>query len=142
MTTQKTVTIFDGQTQQRLYDLGDGTFAPASATVLGVALSTAVAGSFTATGVSAPFTPIAGRAFNIALWAAATTPAAMLGGTVYLERSTDGGTTFLPVTAAGIQLGTWTAVASEAWSEDQVGVQYKLVCSAFSSGPINYRISQ
>ena len=104
-----------------------------------------LAGSFTQTGVSGQFTPIAGRAFNIAVWATnGTARGSSLNGTVYLERSIDGGTTFLPVTGSGTELEIFTSVASDTWQESQVGVIYQLVCSAFTSGnpAINYYMSQ
>ena len=98
-----------------------------------------------AMGVSGQFTPIAGRAFNIAVWATnGTARGSSLNGTVYLERSIDGGTTFLPVTGSGTELEIFTSVASDTWQESQVGVIYQLVCSAFTSGnpAINYYMSQ
>lgn len=96
---------------------------------------TAVSGTFVATGQSATFIPIAGRAFNISLWGTFVA-------TVQLERSFDGGTTWLPLTAAGTQLYVWTAPASELAQDDEYGVRYRLNCTAYTSGTVNYRISQ
>ncbi len=56
-------------------------------------------------------------------------------------RSFDGGTTLLPLTANGIPLYSWTSPASESFEDDEVGVQYFLVCTDYVSGTINYRIS-
>jgi hypothetical protein len=102
-----------------------------------------VAGTFTAAGSSPSFVPAAGRPFNIALWSSTGTAASTsLGGTVYLARSIDGGTTFLPLTANGTQLELFTAVASENWSESQFAVPYELVCTSSVTGTIYYRLSQ
>jgi hypothetical protein len=102
-----------------------------------------VTGSFTGTGNSANFTPIAGRSYNLAVWATgATAQGSALGGTVYLARSTDGGTTFLPITAAGGGIYSFTALANESLYESQAGVLYRLICSAYTSGTINYRFTQ
>lgn len=94
-----------------------------------------VTGTFTAVGYSAPFTPTPGRPFNLSAWGTFV-------GTVTLERSFDGGVTKLPLTALGSSLFSLTAPFSEIVQEDEYGVQYFLRCTAFSSGTINYRISQ
>ena len=111
----------------------------------GIALTasgvTPSAGTFAAVGPSTPFTPTAGRPFNVVLWGASTAPGASLSGTVYLARSTDGGATYLPLTASGSQIESFTQVASESWTEYQVGVTYELVCSS-ETQPINWRFSQ
>lgn len=96
---------------------------------------TPVASSFTATGQSANFTPIAGRPFNISLWGTFV-------GSVQLERSFDNGSTWLPITAAGTQIFVWSASASESNEESEFGVIYRLNCTAYTSGTINYRLSQ
>jgi hypothetical protein len=102
----------------------------------------AVSGSLTVAGTSAPFTPVAGRNFNVAVWSTAgTTAGTTLNGTIALTRSTDG-TIFLPLTAAGNQIEVFTAVASESWSESQANVPYELNCSSISTGTIYYRFSQ
>jgi|SRR5579864_6647118 len=95
----------------------------------------AVTGTFGTTGQSAAFVPAVGRGFNISLWGA-------FAGTVQLQRSFDNGVTLLPLTANGAAVETFTAPCSEQWQDDEVGVQYFLVCTAFTSGTINYRISQ
>ncbi len=95
----------------------------------------ALSGTFSATGQSSVFRPLAGRAFNISLWGA-------FSASVQLERSFDNGSTWLPITAAGAQLFAWSAAASEQAQEDETAVQYRLNCTSFTSGPINYRVSQ
>jgi len=96
---------------------------------------TPVTGTFAATGQSSSFTPLGGRGFNISLWGTFVA-------TVQLERSFDSGTTWLPLTAAGTQLYKWTAPASESAQEDEVPVLYRLNATAYTSGTVNYRISQ
>jgi hypothetical protein len=110
-----------------------------------------LAGTFTGTGASAPFTPDVARnggTFNVAVYGSSSqSPGAALGGTVYLARSING-SPYLPVTANGSQLESFTTVASEQWSEpgSQNGttktVSYELICSSYSTGTITYGISQ
>jgi hypothetical protein len=122
---------------KRLRDMGDGTFAEVASVSAFFAASgvTPVAATFTGTGHSASFSPLSGRGFNVSLWGTFV-------GTVQLERSFDGGTTWLPITAAGTQLYAWTAPASESASDDETGVLYRLNCIAYTSGTVNYRVSQ
>jgi len=63
-------------------------------------------------------------------------------GTVQLERSFDGGSTWIPCYAwqGGSQL-KWTAAMSTEFLEPEKGVLYRLNCIAYSAGTINYRIS-
>ena len=96
---------------------------------------TPVTGTFTATGQSASFDPLAGRKFNITLWGT-------FSATVQLERSFDGGTTWQYLTSGGTQTYKWTAIASEQNQEDEYIAIYRLNCTAFTSGTVNYRISQ
>lgn len=114
-----------------------GSPVPTNNTGAGLSASgkTAVAGSFTGATSSGAFTPLAGRPFNISLWGT-------FSATVVLERSFDAGSTWLPLTAGDIALFTWSAPASEVNEEAEVGVQYRLRCSAFTSGTVNYRVSQ
>lgn len=98
-----------------------------------------VSGTKTATGASAWFRPIYGRDFNVWIWG---TYAA----TCQIERSFDAGATAsFPITAAGTQLYVWStanATVSETLSESEYGVSYRLNCTAYTSGTVNYRISQ
>jgi hypothetical protein len=128
---------------------GGGTVALATGAAVaqnGISLAasgvTPLSGTFTTSGSSAAFTPLAGRPFNVACWIAGqTAPGTSLGGTVYLARSTDGGTTYLPLTAGGTQLEMFTQNASEQWTEYQTGVTYELICTS-ASQTINWRLSQ
>jgi hypothetical protein len=107
-----------------------------------------ISGTFTATGNSSAFVPDAGRTFNIELWnslyvvSGQVAPNTSLGGTVYLARTCAGGSVILPLTASGVQINSWTQTASEQWQDSEYGVSYYLVCSAYSSGSIFYRMSQ
>lgn len=94
-----------------------------------------VTGTFAATGQSKAFTPVAGRGFNASLWGTFVA-------TVQVERSFDSGATWLPLTANGTQLEKFTAAASEQLQEDESGVQYRFNCTAYTSGTVNYRLSQ
>ena len=93
-----------------------------------------VSGTFVATGQSSSFTPAAGRAFNIEIRGTFV-------GTVQLERSLDG-TNWAPITAAGTQIYLWTAPASENNQDGETGAQFRLNCTAYTSGTVTYRLSQ
>lgn len=108
---------------------------PSQVRVLAIGAMEPVIGAFSANGDSAVFTPAAGRAFNVSLWGT-------FSASVRLVRSFDGGTTFLPLTADGNGLMIFTAPVSEQWSEPETGVSYRLECSGFVSGTVNYRMSQ
>ncbi len=66
-------------------------------------------------------------------------------GSVQLERTFDGGQTAIVcnVGAAG-SLAQWTAgtPVSVSWTEAERGVGYRVNCTAYTSGTINYRLSQ
>jgi hypothetical protein len=100
----------------------------------------AVTGSHTATGSSASFAPESAQnrnssaPFNFSLWGTFV-------GTVIVDRSFDGGTTWLPLTALGTSI-SFTAPCSEVFEEPEDGVIYRVRCSAYTSGTINYRLSQ
>ena len=79
-------------------------------------------GSFTGTGNDGAFISFLGP-FNFAAWGGS--------GTIVLEASFDGGTTWIGVPAN--DSGTVISVAT--------GVMYRARCSAFTSGTVNYRIS-
>ena len=93
-----------------------------------------IAGSFAGTGASAAVA-VAGR-FNINL-------AGFGSATVKVERSFDDGSNWHVASrdAAGAE-AAYTANASLVADEPETGVLYRLNCTAFSSGPIAYRISQ
>lgn len=93
-----------------------------------------VVGTFTAAGDSAAAV-FYGR-FNVSLWGT-------FAGTVQLQRSFDGGTTWLPVSypLTGDAL-SWTAAVSTTVEEPEHLVAYRLACTVYTSGTVNYRLSQ
>lgn len=93
----------------------------------------AISGQFTATGQSSTFNPKAGRALNLSLGGAFT-------GSVQLERNFGSdpnlASTWFIVGSA------MTAPASTTALEPEVGVNYRLNCTSYTSGTISYRLSQ
>lgn len=104
-----------------------------TSTSIGGETITVISGTFDSPGQSPSF-QIGRGMFNISVWGT-------FSGSVQLERSFDG-STWLPITAAGMQLYVWSAPASEVAEEPGRGVQYRLNCTAVSSGTINYRMDQ
>lgn len=98
-------------------------------------MSNIISGTFTNTGQSSSFTVAKWQPFNISLWGT-------FNATTRLERSFDKGTTWLPLTAVGQALYSWTAPASESAEEPEEGVLYRLNCTAYVSGTVNYLVSQ
>lgn len=98
---------------------------PAPAALTGTAAASAVVG---------PFTPTSSKPVVLALsgtWA----------GTVRLLRSTDGGATRLPLTAAGLAWGSYTANCCEPVWEETAGAALYLDL-ALASGSVTYRVAQ
>lgn len=93
----------------------------------------AVTGTFTAAGTS-PSIVLRGG-FNTALWGTFVAD-------IQLEQSYDNGTTWLPVSMDGT--GTpneYTGPCNIAWVQPERDVMTRFNCTAFTSGPVNYRIS-
>ena len=94
-----------------------------------------LAGTFTGTGQSAAI-ELAGP-FNLSLWGGVST--------VQLERSFDGGATFIPVTLPNVAtLAAFTSSAagiSFTHAEPEPGVLWRLNCTAYTS-ETSYRLSQ
>lgn len=94
-----------------------------------------VTGSFTATGQSGSFQRDVERPqFNMELRGTFV-------GTVALERSLDGGSNWVGLTALGTAF-SFTGPCSEIFEEPEVGALYRLNCTAYTSGTINFRLSQ
>lgn len=95
----------------------------------------ALTGSTSASGVFGPFAPALDRPVMLALsgtWA----------GTVKVTRSTDGGTTRLPLTVAGSPWGQFTANCCEAiWEEADDAARFYLDVT-LTSGTLTYRMAQ
>lgn len=106
-----------------------------------MAVTGKLVGSFTGTGATedwfaANATPSASKLFNISLWGTFVA-------TVKVQRSFDDGSTWVDCSrdSAGTT-ASYTAPASLLVEEPEAGVLYRLNCSAYTSGTINYRISQ
>jgi hypothetical protein len=93
----------------------------------------ALAGTFTATGQSAAVN--LGRYFNLSLWGT-------FSAVVSLERSFDGGTTWLNCTRADGTANSFSAAASLVCEEPEAGVLYRLNCTTYTSGTVSWRLSQ
>ena len=93
----------------------------------------AVTDSFTAAGQSGSVS-LFGK-FNVSLWGTFVA-------TAQLERSFDGGTTWLPCTDNSGTVQTWSAAMTIVAEEPESGVLYRLNCTAYTSGTVNYRVSQ
>lgn len=104
--------------------------------------NTVVSGTFTATGHSAP--AMIWGLFNTVIYGASG-PNGSWNASVQIERSFDGGTTWV---VAGVG-GTGTQAVYSTNNQDvsvelyepERGVLYRLDCTAYTSGTINYRIS-
>lgn len=95
----------------------------------------ALAGSLTSSSLVGPFQPRAGRAVVLALSGTWT-------GSARLVRSTDGGTSRLPLTAAGLPYGLYTAnVCEPVWEESEAAALLYLDVT-LSSGTLTYRLGQ
>lgn len=110
---------------------------PALAALPARAADIVTPGSFTATGQSPSFSPTNTRAFNISIQGTFV-------GTVQLERFLNG--VWQPVTVAAgstiTQMAVWSAKASDQWFEPVANVLYRLNCTAYTSGTINYAVGQ
>lgn len=100
-------------------------------------------GQFSASGVASPVS-IFGL-FYLGVWG---TPLGGNGepgtftGTVLLERSTDGGATWLPCSVDGTgALAQYTAAALVQGLEVEAVALYRLNCTSYSSGTINWRLA-
>lgn len=96
-----------------------------------------VTGSFAATGQSSSFQPIirdrSWGMFNLELRGTFVA-------TVQLERSLDG-MNWVACTNLGAPV-TFNSAVSEVCQENERGAVYRLNCTSYTSGTINYRLSQ
>jgi len=94
-----------------------------------------LAGSASSSGLAGPFAPVAARAVTLAL-------SGTWEGTVQLTRSTDSGSTRLPLTAGGLPWGVYQSnICEQAWFESEDGAELYLEI-ALTSGAVDYRIAQ
>lgn len=94
---------------------------------------TMVAGAFNAAGQSDSGVFLG--EFNASLWGTFV-------GDVRLERSFDGGVTFIPCTDLYGAAVSFSDEMSIGFKESEQGVFYRFNCTAYTSGTINYRISK
>jgi hypothetical protein len=129
-----TYTLQNNGSKIKLSDNGDGTYSEATS-VIGSAASgiTPVTGTFNGLGTSLTLTPRAMRSFNFSLWGTFVA-------TIILERSFDGGTTWLPLRMPPAY--SFNCPLSDTFQDGEYGNQYRFRCSSYTSGTINYRISQ
>jgi len=96
---------------------------------------TVSSGTLTALNAASPATPFLGN-FNVAVWGTFV-------GTVTVESSFDGGTTWIPVVnkrTGSIITFTTPSVLQE--DEVEAGVYYRLQMTAYTSGTASYRMSE
>lgn len=105
-----------------------------SATDLATLVVAGTLGSATAgSSILAPTT--GGAVLNVSVWGT-------FNATAQLERSFDGGATWLPVSRDIVGSGAvFSAPFSLQVRETESGVLYRLNCTAYTSGTINYRLS-
>lgn len=108
---------------------------PLPVSIGAAAAAAPLAGTTAASGTLGPFQPVVGRPVVLALSGTWT-------GTVQVLRSTDGGTTKLPLTVVGQSWGTFTANACEpVWEESEAAARLYLDV-ALGSGALTYRLAQ
>lgn len=102
-----------------------------------------IQGTFGSTGQSASAVVYGG--FNAAIWG---TPlvgglSGSFSGTIIIERSLDGGTTWIGASTDGTgTVASYTTAVSVYGVETEDGVMYRFDCTVWGSGTINYRLSQ
>lgn len=97
-----------------------------------------VSGTFTATGRSDAFK----TGPTLPNWQADITVTGPFVGSVQLERSMDGGTTWAPMFIMGTQYYIYTAPAAETFGSESIQAIYSFNCTAYTSGTISYWIIQ
>lgn len=102
---------------------------------LGTAPTTPLSGTATVSVVTGPYQPALGRESILTLSGSWT-------GTIRVLRSTDGGTTKLPLTVAGSPWAQFTGNCCEpVWDETEAAARLYLDI-ALTSGSLSYRIAQ
>lgn len=96
---------------------------------------TAVTASLTSATSSGAFTPFAGRPFNVSL-------SGTFVATCGLQKSFNAGSTWLDVTYVDGSALTWSAPVLTDFTEGEASVQWRVNCSAYTSGTVVVRISQ
>ena len=101
----------------------------------GAATTAPVAGTASAATLAGPFAPALGRPIWLTLMGSWT-------GTVKLLRSTDGGTTRLPMTIGGSGWGSFQGNCNEPVAEESVAGATYYLDFAVTSGTLSYRVTQ
>lgn len=123
------------------YAEADSTLSPVSAdkplpvSTVSVPAPTALTGTAAASVVVGPFAPTSNKPVVLALSGSWT-------GTAKVLRSTDGGTTKLPITAAGMAWGVFSANCCEPVWEETVSGATLYLDIMLSAGSLTYRVAQ
>lgn len=97
-----------------------------------------ISGSIAATGETAEFQPESGRAFAVFLSGTGTA-------TIQLERYSEELQAWSPIMAGGVQLYAWDfddTTISEDVVEARFAARYRLNCTAFTDGQIDWAFEQ
>ena len=108
---------------------------PVTVTSVGATATTPLAGTASASAVAGPYQPALGRAVILVLTGTWT-------GGVRVTRSTDGGTTRQPLTAAGTTWGQFSANCCDpVWEESEAAARLYLDIT-LTSGSVTYRMAR
>ena len=107
---------------------------PVTAT-FGLAASTPLAGTLSASAIVGPFEPELGRAIWLTL-------SGSWSGSVTVKRSTDAGATRLPLTAGGLAWAAFSANANEPVAEESVAEAAYYLDVTLVSGTLAYAVMQ
>ena len=108
---------------------------PVTVTSIGTTATTPLASTDSASAVAGPYQPALGRAVILVLTGTWT-------GSVKVTRSTDGGTTRQPLTAAGTTWGQFSANCCDpVWEESEAAARLYLDIT-LTSGSVTYRMAQ
>ena len=108
---------------------------PVTVTSVGATATTPLASTASASAVAGPYQPALGRAVILVLTGTWT-------GSVKVTRSTDGGTTRQPLTAAGTAWGQFSANCCDpVWEESEASARLYLDIT-LTSGSVTYRMAQ
>lgn len=92
-----------------------------------------ISGNFTGTGQSS--SQVVKGYYNFSLWGTFV-------GTTEIDKSFDGGTTWIPVSLDALgDKASYTAPITVTGFECENGVLYRVNCTVYTSGTINYRLS-
>lgn len=101
-------------------------------------MTVVVSGTFTEEESSDSFTPASqyrrGR-FNVSIWGT-------FAATVVLERSFDDGVTWLVCSKPDLTDAEFSSTVTFAVEEPEADIYYRLTCTTFSNGTVNYRMSR